>query len=154
MEFFVNVVLSILVFSAIDPCTFVVSLSTVPFVIGMGYTVMVCAFAPGSIALNSARDLGGRMAAAAIYGGEAFTMYPKYTAIAALTNIPATLVGCFIQVTFLSDTARLLVNLPPNERALVDEHLATRANERSATGYQGGGVSLRQLTRDSMPLKH
>ena len=39
-EFFVNIVLAILVFSAIDPCSFVVSLSTVPFIIGMGYAVM------------------------------------------------------------------------------------------------------------------
>lgn len=95
------------------------------------------------------------MACACIYGSECFTAYPKYTAIAALTNLLATPIGCFIQVVFLSDTARLLVNLPPNEKMMVEEHLATRAAaDRQASGYQGGGVSIRQLTRESMLHKH
>lgn len=96
------------------------------------------------------------MACATVYGTECFTAYPKYTAIAALTNLLATPIGCFIQVVFLSDTARLLVNLPPQERLMVDEHLHhSRAAERQAPGgFQGGGVSIRQLTRDSGMIKH
>lgn len=100
------------------------------------------------------------MACATIYGSQCFTAYPKYTAIAALTNLLATPIGCLIQVLFLSDTARLLVNLPPQERMMVDEHLHSRAAERVAGpggagggGFQGGGVSIRQLTRDSGMLK-
>lgn len=76
---------------------------------------------------------------------QCFNAYPAYTAIAALVNIPATLLGCFVQVTFLSDTARLIVlnNLPPGEKAFVDTHLASRAGEE---GFQGGAVSMRQLS--------
>lgn len=43
-EFIGNTFLAILVFSVLDACNFFVSLSTAPFVIGMGYAVVIWAF--------------------------------------------------------------------------------------------------------------
>lgn len=51
---------------------------------------------------NSARDLGGRFACGALYGSDCFTS--DYSAIAALTNVLASLVGAGIYTYFFSDT--------------------------------------------------
>lgn len=48
-------------------------LIAVPFVIGLSYTAIIIAFAPASVALNAARDLGGRIACAGVYGTKCFT---------------------------------------------------------------------------------
>jgi glycerol uptake facilitator-like aquaporin len=50
---------------------------------------MIIGYVPGTIATNAARDFGARCAAAAIWGKGAFPS--PYSAISALTNIPATL---------------------------------------------------------------
>lgn len=47
------------------------------------YAVMIIAFAANSLALNTARDLGGRMICSAVYGRQCWTANPGYTAIAA-----------------------------------------------------------------------
>lgn len=104
------------------------------------------------MALNTARDLGGRIACAGVYGGKCFTYNSRYTALAALTNIPATILGAWIQTTMLSDSARELVNAPPAMREVAAAH-----NERNGHGdafslrsplTRDGGLSLRAVTRD------
>jgi glycerol uptake facilitator-like aquaporin len=50
---------------------------------------MIIGYVPGTIATNAARDFGARCAAAAIWGRDAFPS--PYSAISALTNIPAML---------------------------------------------------------------
>ncbi|GAA5948675.1 hypothetical protein JCM3765_004970 [Sporobolomyces pararoseus] len=139
-EFIGNTFLAILVFSVLDACNFFVSLSTAPFVIGMGYAAIIWAFSINSVALNNARDLGGRMACAMIYGRQCFTAYPGYTAIAALTTFPATIFGALIQTLFLSDSARMIVNAPPSHAAAVDALNESR-------GFQ---VPSRAVTRESV----
>jgi hypothetical protein len=67
-EFVCNVFLAILVFSCLDPTNSFVSIAGAPFVIGLGYFVIVAGFAVDSVSLNAGRDLGGRMGCAAIYG--------------------------------------------------------------------------------------
>lgn len=124
-EFIANVFLSIVVASVLDSSNVFVSFSSAPFLIGIAYAVMIMGFAADSLALNSARDIGGRLACATVYGVGCFNADPKYTAIAALTNIPATLLGVAIQTFMLSDSARPIVSSMP------------------------AGPSLRVITRDA-----
>ncbi|KAK4701785.1 hypothetical protein P7C70_g4444, partial [Phenoliferia sp. Uapishka_3] len=128
-EFICNVFLAILVFCVIDGSNFLIAPAISPVIIGAGYAVIIWGFASQSIALNIARDVGGRMACGVIYGRGCFTTYPGYTALAALTTLPAS-------TLFLGDTDRVLVNLPPGV-------------DREALGLQGGEpLTMRSLTRE------
>jgi glycerol uptake facilitator-like aquaporin len=64
----------------------------------------VWGFVPNGLAANSARDLGGRLMAITIYGTRAWG--GSYAALAALTNIPATLLAAVFYNTFFADTQR------------------------------------------------
>lgn len=129
-EFIVNLFLTILVFAVLDPSNLFITFASAPFVIGGAYMVMILAFANQGLALNSARDIGGRLACSAIWGSQCWTAQPGYAVLALFTNIPATLIGAFIQVVFLSDTARPIISMPPTVSA------------EPATG-----TSIRALTR-------
>lgn len=61
-------------------------------------------FSTPGLAANSARDVGGRLAALSIWGMKASG--GTYAAIAALTNIPAMLIGAAIYEFFLTDSSR------------------------------------------------
>lgn len=139
-EFIANTFLAILVFSVLDACNFFVSLASAPFVIGMGYAVIIWGFSINSVALNNSRDLGGRIACSMLYGRQCFTASSGYTAIAALTTFPATIFGALIQTLFLSDSARMIVNAPPSHASQVD-----MINE--SRGFQ---VPSRAVTRESV----
>ncbi|GAA5936349.1 hypothetical protein JCM3775_006474 [Rhodotorula graminis] len=139
-EVIANLFLSILVFSVLDLCNFFVALPSAPWTIGLGYFVIIAGFAVNSVSLNAARDVGGRFACAAIYGSKCFTASSGYTALAALTTFPVTLVGALIHTLFLSDTARMIVNGPP---AMADQ--ISIANEQ-----RGFSSATRALTRESV----
>ncbi|SCV69969.1 BQ2448_1363 [Microbotryum intermedium] len=145
VEFLATVILSMIVFAVIDASNFLSSLASAPFIIGFAYSVVIWCFAIDSISLNTARDLGGRMACSVAFGSKCWTAWPKYTAIAALVNIPGTLCGCAIQVLLLSDTARklLLNNVPPKMAEAARSH-----NERNGHS-EYDATSMRVLTRDT-----
>ncbi|CCO29028.1 hypothetical protein BN14_03030 [Rhizoctonia solani AG-1 IB] len=94
--------------ACLDPANPFVSASSVPFAIGMAYTAMIIGYVPGTIATNAARDFGARCAAAAIWGRDAFPS--PYSAISALTNIPAMLCSVMFYEFFLSDSSRVVVS--------------------------------------------
>jgi glycerol uptake facilitator-like aquaporin len=64
----------------------------------------VWGFVPNGLAANAARDLGGRLMAVTLYGPAAWG--GAYAAIAALTNIPATLLAALFYSVLLQDTQR------------------------------------------------
>ena len=66
--------------------------------------MIIWGFAPVGIAANAARDLGGRFAALTIFGRAAAG--GNYAALAALTNIPATLLAGVFYELVLSDSQR------------------------------------------------
>lgn len=68
----------------------------------MGLTTCHLSPFPSPSLANTARDLGGRFACATLYGTSCFP--PAYSAIAALTNVLATLVGAGIYTYMFSDT--------------------------------------------------
>ncbi|GAA5824448.1 hypothetical protein JCM11251_000426 [Rhodosporidiobolus azoricus] len=147
-EFLCNLVLSILVFSVLDATNSFVAIAGAPFVIGLGYFVIIAAFAVDSVALNAARDLGGRFACAAIYGSECFNASKGYTALAALTTFPATILGAAIHTLLLSDNRRMLVNYPPT---LHDQ--ISLVNEERGFTVPGRALTRETVFRDPSPLK-
>ena len=68
------------------------------------YAVIIWGYAGPGLALNTARDLGGRFAAMTIFGAKANG--GRYAAIAALTNIFATPLSYVIYQVAFADSAR------------------------------------------------
>jgi len=108
-EFFGDMLLAMVIWSQLDAQNVFVVPSTAPYTIGLAFAVIVWGFSAGSIVTNTARDVGARFACGAIWGRECFPT--KYSALAALTNIPASFFGISIYTFFLSDTRRPPANL-------------------------------------------
>lgn len=72
--------------------------------------IVIWGYAPVGLAANSARDVGGRLAALTLWGLPASG--GRYAAIAALTNIPATLLAGVFYEFVLNDSNRSAWTLP------------------------------------------
>ena len=104
---------------------------------GGAYLTMIIAFSGATVALNTARDLGGRLGCAVIFGRAAFTSNKGYSALAALTNILGTIIGGAIHTFWLTDHRRPIVTQDPGSAA---KHAAapSYSNETVATGPISG----------------
>jgi len=100
--FFIGIVIS----ACMDPTNFFAPPGAAPWVIGLTYGCAIWGFSPNGLAANTARDVGGRLAAIAIWGSKANG--GKYAAIAALTNILATLMAYSFYEFILKDSSRVL----------------------------------------------
>jgi hypothetical protein len=109
------------IWACLDPTNFMASPPVRAIAIPAAYAVTIAGFLPLTFAANTGRDLGGRMVAIAVWGMKA-TGPSDYCAIAALTNIPATLFAVFVYECFLADSARPIN--PEHERYLA--HFAVR----------------------------
>jgi len=113
-ELFATTILALIVFTILDLSNPFISFVSAPILIGMGYAVIIWAFAPVSLALNTARDLGGRFVAGIFWGTGAFP--DRYTALAVFTNILGTSLGAVIQLLFLADSTRpITIQVPADE---------------------------------------
>lgn len=83
-------VIGLVIWANLDSQNIFTSPVNAPWAIGLAYFVVVSSQAPGAIALNTARDVGARFACASVFGRECFQP-SRYTALAALTNIPVTI---------------------------------------------------------------
>lgn len=92
------------IWACVDPTNFYVSTSTFSTIIALAYAVIIWGYAPVGIAANTARDVGGRMMAVAIWGTKANG--GAYAAIAALTNILATIVALVVYEAVFTDSSR------------------------------------------------
>jgi len=90
IEFFVDSFAALVIWATLDPSNPFIAPSSAPFVIGLGYAVMIWGFADITISANLARDLGARIVAAFFYGADAFS-YNHYSWIGILVNIPASI---------------------------------------------------------------
>jgi len=121
-EFVVDFMLAIVIFGAVDPSNVFIPPSMAPVVISMAYAVAIWGFSAVGLSANSARDLGGRFAAMTIWGKDAVGI-PGYAAIAALTNIPATLLACVVYELMFVDSDRVV---PQAQREFHDIHALHR----------------------------
>ncbi|KAJ6599438.1 aquaporin-like protein [Mycena sp. CBHHK59/15] len=87
------------------------------------------------LAANTARDLGGRFAAMTIWGKEAAGV-PGYAAIAALTNIPATLLAYVVYELMFVDSDRVVAQV---HREYHDIHALHRRHGPAALAAADGG---------------
>jgi len=101
-DFFIGIVIS----ACLDPSNFFAPPGAVPWIIGLTYGTAIWGFAPNGLAANTARDVGGRLAAIAIWGRKANG--GSYAAIAALTNILATVLAYSFYEFVLKDSSRVL----------------------------------------------
>ncbi|THU94954.1 aquaporin-like protein [Dendrothele bispora CBS 962.96] len=67
-EFICDLMITLLIFSCLDLTNMLIPPFAIPLVIGLAYAVAVWVPFPGVIAANTARDLGGRLAAMTIWG--------------------------------------------------------------------------------------
>ncbi|KAL1942757.1 hypothetical protein VTO73DRAFT_4997 [Trametes versicolor] len=124
-EFVCDFILGIVIFSCTDPGNPISTPSTMPWLIALAYGVVVWGYSPIGLAANSARDLGGRFAALTLFGKAASG--GNYAALAALTNIPATLLaGVFYELVF-SDSTRTIH--PEWERLINARHAELERKE-------------------------
>ncbi|KAL7281161.1 hypothetical protein ACG7TL_004469 [Trametes sanguinea] len=140
-EFVCDFVLGLVIFACSEPGNNLSTPTTVPWLISLAYGVVVWGYAPIGLAANSARDLGGRFAALTLFGKAASG--GNYAALAALTNIPATLLaGLFYELVF-NDSTRTIN--PEWQRAIAARNAELERKGERPTGVpsslHGSGVS-------------
>ncbi|KAF7336137.1 Aquaporin-like protein [Mycena venus] len=106
-EFVCDFLIAMVIFGAIDPSNVLVPPSGAPFLIALAYGVMIWGFSAVGLAANTARDLGGRFAAMTIWGTAAAGP-SGYSAITALTNIPATILAYIVYELMFVDSDRVV----------------------------------------------
>lgn len=159
-EFVTDTFLGLVIYAAIDPTNAMVPPVLSPFLVALAYATAIWSFATAGVALNSARDIGGRMLAMTIWGREA-AGGGKFAAIAALTNIPATLLGAFIYEVFLTDSDRVV---PPasleygqvlaNHRRLRKAQSEARRQSRQSIIEFQNAMELRTPVEENKHNKH
>lgn len=118
-EFVTDFLIALVIWACLDPSNFIATPVTAPWIIGMAYATAIWGYAPGNIAANSARDVGARLMAMTIWGRQAAG--GPYAAIAALTNIPATLLGAVVYEFLHWDGSRVVA---PAQMAQMTAHKA------------------------------
>ncbi|KAF7369568.1 Aquaporin-like protein [Mycena venus] len=135
-EFVTDFFLALVIFGCLDPSNVLIPPPMALVTIALAYASAVWGFAPVGLAANSARDIAGRLAAMTIWGREA-AGNPHYAAIAALTNIPATILACIVHELMFVDSDRVV---PQAQREFYNVHALHRrrgpaaANGESSTG--------------------
>ncbi|EKM54174.1 uncharacterized protein PHACADRAFT_209991 [Phanerochaete carnosa HHB-10118-sp] len=118
-EFVADFVIGLVIWACLDPTNFLVPPAAGPWVIALAYSMIIWGYSPVGVSANTARDLGGRFAALVIWGTPAAG--GPYAAIAALTNIPATLVAGAVYEFVLTDSSRVIA---PAQMDYIIGHLA------------------------------
>jgi len=102
-DFFIGIVIS----ACLDPTNFFFTPPVAtPWIVGLTYGTAIWGFASNGLAANTARDVGGRLAAIAIWGTRASG--GRYAAIAALTNILATVAAYAFYEFVFKDSNRVV----------------------------------------------
>ncbi|KAI0303766.1 aquaporin-like protein [Multifurca ochricompacta] len=107
-EFVSDIFIGIVIAACLDPTNFFAPPVAVPWIVGMTYATAIWGFSSNGLVLNTARDLGGRLVAIAIWGTKASG--GRYAAIAALTNIIATVLAFAFYEIVLKDSSRVLTS--------------------------------------------
>ncbi|KAF8173199.1 putative aquaporin 2 [Mycena galopus ATCC 62051] len=98
----------VVIFACLDPTNTLIPPAVGPMLISLAYAVAIWSFSANGLAANAARDVGGRLTALTVWGMPAAG--GSYAVIAALTNIPATLLAFVVYELMLSDSDRIIPN--------------------------------------------
>ncbi|KAI0356340.1 aquaporin-like protein [Trametes cingulata] len=118
-EFVCDFMIGLVIWACLDPTNFSAPPVAAPWIVSFVYAVMVWGYSPVGVATNAARDVGARLMAITIWGLDAGG--GKYAAIAALTNIPATLLAVAFYEFILADSSRVIT---PAHADFLAGHLA------------------------------
>jgi len=135
-EFVTDFLLALVIWACLDPSNFIASPVSAPWIIGMAYAAAIWGYAPANIAANSARDIGARLMAMTIWGRQAAG--GPYAAIAALTNIPATLLGAIVYELLHWDGSRVVAPPQMAQMTAHKAHLDRRLGAEQSDYYHGG----------------
>ncbi|SOV03848.1 related to aquaporin 3 [Ustilago sp. UG-2017a] len=160
-EFFADLLVAMIVWANLDAANPFTGPQVAPYTIGLGFAVVVWCFSSSNVAANSARDVGARFVCGMFWGKECFPS--AYTVLAALTNVPATLIGCGIYTFLLSDTRRPPATVALNH--LHEEHVRSIEKAEalhaelldqkiSKTLSKGGDASALQKKRTNLSVKN
>jgi len=105
-EFFNCMMIGLIIWAALDPTNVMIPPALSPLIIAFSYAAAIWGYSVPSISMNTARDLGGRLAALTIWGTKASGN--AYSAISALVNIPATLFAAIFYEVFFTDSDRVI----------------------------------------------
>ncbi|KAI0633650.1 aquaporin-like protein [Trametes polyzona] len=143
-EFVCDFVLGLVIFACTEPGNPISTPTTMPWLISLAYGLVVWGYAPIGLAANSARDLGGRFAALALFGKGASG--GNYAALSALTNIPATLLAGVFYEVILNDSTRTIH--PEWERFLSARHAELQRKEQGplAPSFNSSDPSVEKIT--------
>jgi glycerol uptake facilitator-like aquaporin len=119
-EFVNSAILGTVIWATLDPTNYLIPPTAAPAIVSLAYAAAIWGFAVPGISLNSARDIGGRIFAVAIYGTEAAG--GSYAAIAALVNIPAIIFGAYLYEVFLTDSDRVVTSSQVDFRGYLHGH--------------------------------
>ncbi|KAJ6479890.1 aquaporin-like protein [Mycena vitilis] len=136
-EFVTDFFLAIVIFGCVDPSNVLVPPSSAPMVIALAYAAAIWGFSAVGLAANTARDLGGRFAAMTIWGSAAAGP-SGYAAIAALTNIPATILAAIVYELMFTDSDRVVSQ---DHREFHDIHALHRRTGPAALAAADGNSS-------------
>ncbi|KAJ7290333.1 aquaporin-like protein [Mycena rebaudengoi] len=137
-EFVADFILAMVIFGATDPSNVLIPPATAPFIIALAYAAAIWGFSAVGLSANTARDVPGRLAAMTIWGRGAVGNYKAYPAIAALTNIPATILAFIVYQIMLVDSDRVV---PEANREFHDVHALHRRTGPSAIAAADGTSS-------------
>ncbi|KAI0633651.1 aquaporin-like protein [Trametes polyzona] len=146
-EFVCDFVIGLVIWACLDPTNFSASPVAAPWIVSFVYAVMVWGYSPVGVATNAARDVGSRLMAMTIWGTAASG--GSYAAIAALTNIPATLLAVVFYEFVLADSSRVIT---PAHADFLAGHLAHE--EHSQGVVRGGSVSPIDEKSQEQTIEH
>ncbi|TFY77658.1 hypothetical protein EWM64_g6352 [Hericium alpestre] len=118
-EFVSDFMIGVIIWASVDNTNYYIPPVVAPWLIGAAYAVAVWGYSPVGLAASTPRDVGGRLAALTIWGIDASG--GRYAAIAALTNIPATIAAYIFYEIFFADSCRVVIG---SRRTVIEGHKA------------------------------
>jgi len=130
-EFVNSAILGIVIWATMDPTNYLIPPTAGPAIVSLAYAAAIWGFAVPGTSLNTARDVGGRIFAVAIYGSEAAG--GRYAAIAALVNIPAIVFGAYLYEVFLTDSDRAVTSSQIDFHKYMHDHARAQPHENAVS---------------------
>ncbi|KAI0661138.1 aquaporin-like protein [Cubamyces menziesii] len=144
-EFVCDFLIGLVIWACLDPTNFSAPPAAGPWIISFAYAVVVWGYSPVTVATNAARDVGARLMALTIWGMPAGG--GSYAAIAALTNIPATLLAVAFYEFVLADSSRVVT---PIHADFLAGHLAHEEHSQGVIREASASPNLDEKSHEQI----